>query len=83
MVFKHNEIPFNQERGLTVCVTCAGVGTAKPSSQKKAKAWKLLEIATESPASGARFVGQWFWKKHWLENEFAINIVCYWAKDFP
>jgi len=25
---------------LTACVTCAGVGTAKPSNQKKAQAWK-------------------------------------------
>ena len=25
---------------LTVCVTCAGAGTAKPSNWKNAKAWK-------------------------------------------
>jgi hypothetical protein len=26
----------------TVCVTCGGAGTAKPSNQKKAKARKML-----------------------------------------
>jgi hypothetical protein len=34
IVFKRKE----KHDGLTVCVTCAGVGTAKPSSQKNAKA---------------------------------------------
>ena len=28
------------ERWLTVCVTCAGAGTAKPSDLKNAEAWK-------------------------------------------
>ena len=46
------------------------VGTAKPSSQKKAKAWKLLEIAAESPVSGARFVGRSSYPK------FCLNILC-------
>jgi len=41
----------------TVCVTCAGAGTAKPSNQKNDKGRKLLVIAAESEESGARFVG--------------------------
>ena len=35
-------------------------GTAKPSSQKNDRRVKLLEIAAESPASGARFVSHRF-----------------------
>ena len=42
----------------TVCVTCAGAGTAKPSNWKKAEERKRLEIRSESPASGARYVGR-------------------------
>ncbi len=42
----------------TVCVTCAGAGTAKPSNRVNAEARKLLEIAADSPASGARGVGR-------------------------
>ena len=42
----------------TDCVTCAGAGTAKPSDWKNAKAWKMLGMCAESPASGARFVGR-------------------------
>jgi len=44
---------------------------------------KLLEIAAESPASGARFVGQWLWRTRWLENEFALSIACYWVTSLP
>ncbi len=50
----------------TVCVTCAGAGTAKPSSQKMIRRRKLLEIAAESPASGARFVGKNWGKENTL-----------------
>jgi len=32
--------PLREALSSTVCVTCAGAGTAKPSSQKKAKACK-------------------------------------------
>ena len=53
----YGKMPIVEGKRLTVCVTCAGAGTAKPSSQKKAKAWKLLGMCAESPASGARFVG--------------------------
>jgi hypothetical protein len=34
------------------------IQTAKPSNKKKAEAWKPLGMCAESPASGARFVGQ-------------------------
>jgi len=37
-----------------------GGGMAKPSNQKKAQAWKLIENGADSPASGACFVGQFF-----------------------
>ena len=40
----------------TVCVTCAGAGTAKPSKWKMIRRVKLLGMCAESPASGARFV---------------------------
>ena len=44
-----------------MCVTCAGAGTAKPSTEKKAEAEKTLEKRGDSPASSARFVrcGDW------------------------
>ena len=44
--------------GLTVCVTGAGAGVDSAWEQKKLKARKMLENAAESPASSARFVGQ-------------------------
>ena len=54
-------------KGLEMCAivlvedTCAGAGTAKPSSQKNDKAcetaWDVRTPSGQSPASGARFVG--------------------------
>jgi hypothetical protein len=48
----------DSESRLTVCVTGAGVGVDSAWKQKKLEAKKMLENATESPASSARFVGQ-------------------------
>jgi len=38
--------------------TCAGAGTSSRPTGKMKRRRKLLEIAAESPALGARFVGQ-------------------------
>ena len=40
-----------------VCVTGAGAGVDSAWEQKKLDGRKMLENATESPASSARFVG--------------------------
>jgi len=42
----------------TVCVTCLWAGRENACEQKKAEARKMLENATESHKSGARFVGR-------------------------
>jgi len=42
---------------LMVCVTGAGAGVDSAWEQKKLDGRKMLENATESPASSARFVG--------------------------
>jgi len=44
----------------TVGVTGAGAGVDNVWEQKKPEARKMLENATESPASSARFVGQFY-----------------------
>jgi hypothetical protein len=41
-----------------VCVIAAGAGVDSVWEQGKPEARKILENATESPASSARFVGQ-------------------------
>jgi hypothetical protein len=66
-----------KRRWLTVCVTCVWAGVDSACEQEKLEARKMLENAAESHQSGARFVGQWFWKKHWLDNEFTLSIVYY------
>jgi len=43
-----------------VCVTRAGAGGGTPSDEKKAEAEKTLVKRADSPASSARFVGQYF-----------------------
>ena len=40
------------------------VGTAKSSNRKMNRRRRLLEIAAESPTSGASIVGWRFWKLH-------------------
>ena len=57
---------------LTVCVTCAGAGTAKPSSQKNDKACETAWMCADSPASGARFVRQHFFDIAYLK--FLSNL---------
>jgi len=43
--------------GLTACVTGGGAGVDNVREQEKLEARKMLENATESPPSSARFVG--------------------------
>jgi hypothetical protein len=45
----------------TVCVTRAGAGGGRRPTGKMIRRRKMLGIAPESPASGARFVGQFFY----------------------
>jgi hypothetical protein len=47
-------------QGLSVCVTGAGAGVDSAWEQEKLEARKMLENATESPASSARFVRRLF-----------------------
>jgi hypothetical protein len=56
-----NLLENNLERNCpTVCVTGAGAGVDSAREQEKLEARKMLENAAESPASSARFVGQFF-----------------------
>jgi hypothetical protein len=48
--------------GLTVCVTCVWAGVDSAWEQRKLEARKMLENAAESHTSGARFVGQPFYR---------------------
>ena len=52
-----------------------GQWTAKPSSQKNDKAWKMLGMCAESPASGARFVGRVLVEEVILKERIAIFIL--------
>ena len=69
----YGKMPIVEGKRLTVCVTCAGAGTAKPSSQKKAKACENARDCRRIPSVRCTLC----WHALWYGRHRSNYIRCW------